>query len=261
MNNLAVRILLFFIFFILTFSAYPQENDPWDLPLNTESKKAIDLFKKGVKAMNDVRIAQATTLFSDAITEDPNFFIPNYMLAIRYLYFGNQDEFLASGKKALSANNLTKGEIIIQQALKKLVENPNSDVTEFGHQLVNLYPNSFAAHQVLVTFQMFSEKTEEANKTYLAMLELTENDAPIYNMLGYNYMAQNKMNKAKEAFEKYMELMPENPNVYDSMGDYLSETGAFQKAYEYYMKAYQMDSVNFKISYNKANQMKAKINN
>jgi tetratricopeptide (TPR) repeat protein len=47
--------------------------------------------------------------------------------------------------------------------------------------------------------------------------------------------------KAEEAFDKYIELEPKNPNVYDSKGDYYMYIKKYDKAYESYMTAYSMD--------------------
>lgn len=251
-NYLQKFVVLFLIAssFVFVSSA---ENDAWDLPLNSNSEKAVHLFQQGLQAMSDVDIAKATQLFTDAVETDPNFFMPNYMLAVSYLYFNNLDKFNANAKKALAAKKLPQEEKIMQEALQKLMDDPKSDVTEYGKKLVQLHPKSVAARQILVTYQLFAGKNEDAVQTYLAMLGLTENDAPVYNMLGYAYMQLDKMNKAKEAFEMYIKLAPQNPNVYDSMGDYYMAVKDYQNAYKNFMKAHR---INEAWSYNKA--LKAK---
>ncbi len=55
--------------------------------------------------------------------------------------------------------------------------------------------------------------------------------------------------KAEEAFNKYIDLDPENPNVYDSKGDFYMSVEKYDKAYESYMKAYSIDP---SFSYDKA---------
>jgi Flp pilus assembly protein TadD len=179
--------------------------------------------------------------------------MPNYMLAVRYLYFNDLNKFKAYAKKALAANKLPQEEKIMQEALQKLTENPKTDATEYGKQLVQLHPESVSAHQMLATYQQIAGKNEDAIQTYLSLINLTENDAPIYNMLGYTYMRLDHMDKAKEAFDNYIKLEPKNPNVYDSMGDYYMAVKDYKNAYTHFMKAHQ---INEAWSYEKA--MKAK---
>ena len=60
----------------------------------------------------------------------------------------------------------------------------------------------------------------------------------MYNMLGYYYMLDKKDNvKAKECFEKYIQLYPEGANPYDSMGEFYMTTGDQANAEKYYTMA------------------------
>ena len=105
--------------------------DSWDLPVNSKSEKAVQLFQQSIQAMNDVDMPKATKLLNEAIEEDPDFFMPRCMLANFNLYFGNTEEFKKHAKKALLVENLPEHEKIMQNALKEQVDNPQSDVTEY----------------------------------------------------------------------------------------------------------------------------------
>ncbi len=59
-------------------------------------------------------------------------------------------------------------------------------------------------------------------------------DIPIWTL--------NQNDKAEAAFNKYIELAPDNPNVYDSKGDYYMNIKDYGKAYDTYMKAYALDT-------------------
>ena len=58
-----------------------------------------------------------------------------------------------------------------------------------------------------------------------------------YNSLGYSYMAIEEMDKAKAAFEKYIELAPNEPNAYDSMGEYYMAAKDYARSAEHYDRA------------------------
>jgi lipoprotein NlpI len=51
------------------------------------------------------------------------------------------------------------------------------------------------------------------------------------------------MDEARAAFDKYIELAPNQPNPYDSKGDYFMEVKDYKNAYQSYMKAHELDSL------------------
>jgi Tfp pilus assembly protein PilF len=78
-------------------------------------------------------------------------------------------------------------------------------------------------------------------ETIKKAITATSKPAPFYNQLGYAYLTLKQPDKAKEAFDKYIELDPDNPNAYDSKGDYYMYLKEYEKAYQSYMKANSMD--------------------
>lgn len=259
MKNFIRGVLLFF-FLSVTGIVIPQETKWDDIPITTTSKEAMKLYVEGIKAFNEVDINKSNDLFKRASEIDPDFIMPNQFLAYANLYFKDLDQFRKYANKSLASNfKLTESEMLLQQALKKLLEDPTANVTEFGEKLVKLNPNNFAAYLWLGSYQQFAKDYEGLVNTYQTQLKLTKYPGSIYNGMGYNYMTINQMEKAKEAFENYIKAEPANPNCYDSMGDYFVRAEDFKNAYSNFMKAYKMDSVRFKISYEKAMKIKSKI--
>jgi Tfp pilus assembly protein PilF len=256
----SIKGILIFFFLAVSGIAIPQETKWDDIPMTTTSKEAMKCYIDGVKALNDVDINKSNDLFIKASELDPNFIMPNQLLAFSYLYYKEMDQFKKYANKALASTyKLTESEMLLQKALKKLLEDPTANVTEFGEKLVQLNPKTYAAYQWLSSYQQFAKDYEGLDKTLHAQLKLTKFPGPIYNVMGYNYMALNKMDKAKEAFENYIKAEPKNPNSYDSMGDYFDKKEDYKNAYTNFMKAYEMDSVRFKISHDKAMNIKPKL--
>ncbi len=63
----------------------------------------------------------------------------------------------------------------------------------------------------------------------------------IYNSLGYYYLGENKINKAIEAFEKYVKVDPESANAHDSLGDGYKAAKRFDDAIAQYRKALEIN--------------------
>ncbi len=259
MKTLVEKVLLFLFFLSISAVAFPQGAEWADFPVTTNSQKALEFYKEGLNDLYEVRINHGSEFFKKASAADPNFIMPNVLLALNSLFFSNMDQFKEFANKALASTYpLNESEILLQNAVKKLLNDPGSNVTDIGKKILKLNPKSIMAHQLLTIFQQFAKDFEGQNKTLQAMLQLTQNPAPIYNSLGYNYLALNQVNDAWEAFNKYLKAAPKNPNAYDSMGDYYAKIEDYQKARAYFMKAYRMDTINFKFSHDKANKLKDK---
>lgn len=250
---------LFFLLFV-ALAATGQKTNYSDLPVTTDSPRALELFNQGVQDLVNVKVTEAKENFTAAIELDPEFMMPHALRAMDDLFSNRPDMFKEHAQKAINSKaSLNESEKVIQQALQKLVDDPQADVREYGQKLVELNPKSFFAHQMLANFQQLAKDGQGAMETYQAMLDLTDKPAPVYNSLGYMYMAMNDMDKAKESFEKYIELDPDNANAYDSMGDYYAKAQEFKDAQQSYMKAYEMDSTNFMISREKAEKVKEQV--
>ena len=224
------------------------------MPITTKSESAIELYNEGIIAGEKVYIGKAMDLFKQALTEDPNFFMASYSLATYYLYFENEEEFQKYAEKALQSEvELSKGEELLKTMLEKLLADPKADVTEIGKNLVEMYPDDYQVYFQLALSQIIVNDYQSVVETYTKALEIAENPALIYNMLGYAYMELEQFDDAESALDKYIELEPNTPNPYDSKGDYFMKIEDYGKAHESYMNAHEIDTL---WSYDKA--MKAK---
>jgi len=253
-------ILTIFLLLFVSVAVFAQKVNYADLPVTTESPRALQLYNEGVEALEMVQMKEAEENFTKAIELDPNFMMPHVMLALRALYNRNAGEFKMHSDKAINVTaTLTDSEKLIQQAMKKLADDPRADVTLYAKDVVDQNPNSIMAHEFLANFQQIAGDIKGAISTYEKILSLNDKAEPVYNSLGYLYMADNQMDKAKDAFEKYMKAFPDNANVYDSMGDYYAKMQEYKKAHDSYAKAYDMDSTNFSISHEKAEKIKPQM--
>lgn len=260
MKTFLGSVMLFFVFSSIAIVGIPQEIDWTDIPGTSSSPQALELYKTGSIAMFDVNMNKANDCFKKASELEPNFIMPNVSLAYYYFYLKDMAKFKEFANKVLASTyNLNESEILIQKAMKILLDNPTANVTEYGEKLVKLNPKSVFAYQMLATYQGFAKDYDGQIKTYQAMLQLTKDQAPIYNSLGYCYMELNKIDEAWNSFEKYIAAAPKNPNAYDSMGDYYVKVQDYKKAHLYFTKAYRMDTVNFKFSLEKADKLKPQL--
>lgn len=79
----------------------------------------------------------------------------------------------------------------------------------------------------------------------------------VVNNLGYQYLAQNKIDVAIEVFKRNIKLYPESWNVYDSLGEGYMKKGDTKLAIEYYEKSVKMNPRN-EIGLNALKKLKGK---
>jgi tetratricopeptide (TPR) repeat protein len=213
-----------------------------NIPVTTNSSSALSLYNQAIKYFDDVKLNKALETFEKALDDDPNFFMANYQLAFFYYLNEAPDDF---GKYADAAINcktkLSDTEELLKEALVVLKEG-RTDIVNIGKKLVESYPNDPNSYNNLVYFQSVAGDTTGMVETLNKAIKIVAKPAPFYNQLGYAYLTLNQSDKAEEAFDKYIELEPKNPNVYDSKGDYYMYTRKYYYAYEMYMKAYSMDN-------------------
>ena len=230
------RLLVLFLVLLMGSLSYSQLAKKDMMPMTTSSKTALATYNEAFRYFEDVDLTKGVELLKKALTEDPDFFMANYYMAL--MSMANDEEFKSYGNAAVNCKaKLSEAEKLIKGTMVKLMEKKDADVTGVGKKLVEMYPKDINAYYMLLNYQDIAGDVNGSHETLLKAIEITPNPAPVYNMLGYSYMMLNQNDKAEEAFNKYIELAPNNPNVYDSKGDYFMNIKAYKKAYEAYMKS------------------------
>ncbi|MRS01927.1 tetratricopeptide repeat protein [bacterium] len=230
------RLVVLFLVLAVGSMSYSQLAKKDKMPVTTSSKEALASYNEAFRYFEDVDLPKGTELLQKALTEDPDFFMANYYMAL--MSMTNEEKFKSYGNAAVNCKaKLSEAEKLIKSTMVALLEKKDADVTETGEKIVEMYPKDIYAYWVLLNLQDIAGDTNGYHSTLLKALEITPNPAPVYNMLGYSYMRLNQNDKAEEAFDKYIQLAPDNPNVYDSKGDFYMNIKEYEKAYDAYMKS------------------------
>lgn len=250
-----VIILFVFMFAGVAFSVAQDAK----MPISTTSEKALELYTQAMDALNNAEIDTARQLLNDALKEDPDFFRANLSMAFVSMNPENPEEFKKYAEKAINTqSDLSDGEMLIKKALSRLHENPEADVTDVGKEIIDLYPKDESGYYLQGMFQNLKKDYKGSVKTYSDLLKITEDQGPVYNQLGYAYMNMGDFEASKKAFDRYIELVPNHPNPFDSKGDYFMAVKDYKNAYENYIKAHEIDAA---WSYEKALKAKELMEN
>lgn len=218
------------------------------MPVSTPSDLARELYETGIIALDRLNYAIAWDNLQQAIKEDPNFFMANFWL----YYISSKDSKSVAERILQTEAELNDAEKQIRTAFKYLLEGQDEKTVEYLWKAIEMYPYDPQLYKILYMLQLqFMNDPEGAAKTIATAIDASPEFPMAYNFMGYAQMDLGEYEKARKAFDQYIELAPDQANPYDSKGDYFMEVEMYEEAYESYMKAYEIDS-SFTVSKKKA---------
>jgi len=241
------------VFSILLIAGCVEEKPASLMPITTNSELALELYETGVMAFDQFQHRLSWENLYRAVELDQDFFMAYFWL----FYMSSKESKKAAEKAFQSEAQLDPGEEQIKKALKYLVDGQEEKVVEHLQNLVEMYPSDPQAHKILYLLQqMYFKDIEGAIESLERAIKECPDYPLAYNQLGYAYKELEDYENAEEALDTYIRLAPDQANPYDSKGDYYMDTEQYEKAYESYMKAYEIDSTAFKVSKKKADKAK-----
>jgi tetratricopeptide (TPR) repeat protein len=226
---------------LIGMQVFSQPDKAKPMPVTTNSKSALSYYNQAMKYYDDVKVKEALETFIKALDQDKDFFMVNYQLAFYFFMNRDRNNFNKYADAAINCKTvLSDAEELLKEALTKLQQG-SINIIDLGKKLVNLYPGDPNAYNNLVSFQSLARDSIGIIETLNKAIKIAAKPATFYNQLGYAYLTLNQSDKAEAAFDRYIELDPRNPNVYDSKGDYFMFMEKYYYAYELYMKANSMD--------------------
>jgi len=253
------NLLLLIVVLLILQGCDIKENKIEKMPATTTSDTALILFEQYQQAWHEGRIGDVLPTASKVLKEDPDFFMMNFYMAITNRIGGVNNSFKTYANNAINCQNeLTEAEKLLRNGLVILLQDSTNDVTDVGNTIIEMYPNDLFSYYILEVLQRISGDHEGRLNTMRRALSVTQDSGPLYNVMGYTYMALQKYDSAEIAFDKYLESAPYLPNAYDSKGNYYRRIGEYQKAYDSYIEGYSLDTT-FKLIYNHAASLKRNV--
>jgi tetratricopeptide (TPR) repeat protein len=210
------------------------------IPVTTSSEEARKEFLQGRDLSEKLLIQDSIQHFDKAISLDPNFALAELN---RATVSPTGKEFFEHLKKAVSlADKASNGEKLLILANEAGANGNAAKQRESLDQLVAAYPNDERAHFNLGGYYFGQQDMPQAIEHYKKATELNPNYSGAFNILGYAYRQNVDYRNAEEAFKKYIELIPGDPNPYDSYAELLLKMGRFDESITQYRKALAIDA-------------------
>ena len=210
-----------------------------EIAITTKSGEARKLFLEGLQLSENLRGDEAREFFSKAIEADPDFAQAHFYRAFNATSAADFQEHL--DKAVALAPNVSEGERLLIEGWQANVDNDPVKATEIYEQFVNKFPNDKRAHQFLGIVNFGQDKDDNAIAEFEKAIEIDEDYAPAYNMLGYTYIEKENYYEAERAFLNYIDLIPGEANPHDSIADLYTRMGRHDDAIEHYMKSVKLN--------------------
>jgi len=221
-------------------AANSAANKTGKIAVTTSSEEARKEYLAGRDLQEKLRITDSIQHFDKAISLDPNFALAELN---RANVSPTAKEFFDHLKKAVTlSEKASDGERMLIQATEAGANGNQTKQRETLERLVATYPNDERAHFNLGGYYFGQQDYKQAIAHYKKATDLDPTYSTAFNILGYAYRQDENYTEAENAFKKYIELIPNDPNPYDSYAELLLKMGRFDEAITQYNKALAIDS-------------------
>lgn len=221
------------------FAHHVKKAETATLPVTTSSAKARALYVKGMEDYENLYLERCNDDWRAAVKEDPNL-----ALAWAWIAFnsGNPQEVSAARAKAKElAPKLTPGEQLMVAWISKVQEGDFIGGIAAMNDMLEMYPRDKHLLYLAGNWLMGENGNDQAQRFMEKALAIDKNYPAALNDLAYVQARNREFDKAFAAMDRYLVLLPNEPNPQDSYGELKRMAGQFDSALEHYNAALKMD--------------------
>lgn len=217
----------------------PPPSQATNIGITTSRPDARKLFESGMVEFENEHVRKALESWQTAIKKDPSF-------ALAHLFISEATSNPVEQKnerrraKAL-AGTVTPGEKLLIKWLMGVQE--EQYVTAIGamNDLLAKYPGDKRVAFLAGRWLSQQEQYESAARYLERAITLDASYAPAWNRLAYCHAYSGDYSKAFAAMERYVALLPSEPNPQNSYAEILRMSGNSRDALEHYRQALKID--------------------
>jgi tetratricopeptide (TPR) repeat protein len=210
------------------------------IPITTSSEEARDAFLRGRQMLENLRATDAHQFYLEAVEKDPRF--ASAYLGVANTSTSASDFFSALARATEFAPKVSEGERLVINATVAAVNGEPERQRTLLETLLVKYQEDERAHNLLGLYYFGRQEWTRSATHLRRATEINPQFAPAYNMLGYSLRFMEDYTGAEEAFKKYIELIPDEPNPYDSYAELLMRIGRFDESITQYERALEVNA-------------------
>ncbi|HEY1679706.1 MAG TPA: tetratricopeptide repeat protein [Candidatus Sulfotelmatobacter sp.] len=230
---------LAFIFSAPMFAHHVQKGATSTMPVTTSSAKARELYFKGMEDYENLYLERCNADWRAAVKEDPTLAVAWAWIAFNS---GNPKEISDAREKAKTlAPKLTPGEQLMIAWISKVQDGDFLGGITAMNDMLEMYPRDKHLLYLAGNWLMGENGTDQAEHFMLKALSIDKNFPAALNDLAYTEARNREFDKAFTAMDRYVALLPKEPNPQDSYGELKRMAGDFDSSLAHYRAALKID--------------------
>ena len=216
-----------------------KRTDAAKVPVTTASEEARALYLEGRDLFEKLRFTDARKRFEEAVALDEGF-------ALGWLGLANAAQSAKEFWEALDratalAERVSEGERHMILGLSAGARSDPAGQARHYEALSAAFPKDERVFNLLGGYRFGRQEYADAIAAYEQAIAIDPAFSMPYNQKGYAHRFLGELEKAEAAFRRYIELIPDDPNPYDSYAELLMKMGRFQESIASYEKALEHD--------------------
>jgi tetratricopeptide (TPR) repeat protein len=209
------------------------------LPITTSSAKARELYQKGIADYENLYLERCNEDWRAAVKEDPNL-----ALAWAWIAFNSsspQEVSDARAKAKALAPKATPGEQLMVAWISRVQEGDSLGGITAMNDMLEMYPHDKHVLYLAGNWLLLENGDDQAQRIMEKALAIDKNFPAALNDLAYVDARNRKFDKALAAMDRYVAILPKEPNPQDSYGELLRMAGNFEGSLTHYRAALKID--------------------
>jgi len=216
-----------------------KQADTISLPVTTSSAEARVLYQKGMQDYENLYLERCNDDWRAAVKADPNLAVAWAWIAFNST---NPMEMSAARERAkASAPKATRGEQLMVAWISKVQEGDFIGGISAMNDMLEMYPKDKHLLYLAGNWLLLENGDEQALRIMEKALALDRNFPAALNDLAYLRARNREFVKAFAAMDRYVALLPGEPNPHDSYGELLRMAGNFEGSLRHYRAALKID--------------------
>ncbi len=221
------------------YAHHVKKGDSATLPVTTSSPKARELYEKGMADYENLYLERCNDDWRAAVKEDPNLAVAWAWIAFNS---GNPEEVSAARAKAKeSAPKVTRGEQLMVTWIVKVQEGDFIGGISAMNDMLEMYPKDKHLLYLAGNWLMAENGDDQAQRLFEKALAIDKRYPAALNDLAYVDARNQRFAKALAGMERYVAVLPKEPNPQDSYGELLRMAGDYEGSLRHYRAALQID--------------------
>jgi tetratricopeptide (TPR) repeat protein len=209
------------------------------MPVTASSTKARELYTKGMEDYENLYLERCNEDWRAAVKEDPGIAVAWAWIAFNSR---NPAEVSAARNKAKALiPQVTPGEKLMIQWIANVQEGNYIAGISAMNDMLAMFPKDKHLLYLAGNWLMGENGDDQALKMFERALGLDKNYPAALNDAAYVYARNRQFSKAFTTMDRYVVVLPKEPNPHDSYGELLRMAGHFDDSLSHYRMALKVD--------------------